>query len=133
MNDWTAVVKLGGWKPATSSLGLKFAWVQNRVFAVANWKSVKIWPLDATELLQKGGETYNTIIPDDADPNMTQTVPLVEAIELDTHGDVVFELAFTDSKTLWGLTDRGVVRWDLGLTCCGRIMEEDLPLFDPKA
>ena len=138
-SSWTALALLAGWKPGTSSLGTVVAISPGctRV-AAASWDRVLVWSLDPGLLHQGSLETYFPA----CDWNRRKGLGRLRPVRLQAgiggkgwgggiggkgagggiegkgaiggRGDVVYGLTWVSETTLYAVTDRGLVRWDVG-------------------
>ena len=138
-SSWTALALLAGWKPGTSSLGTVVAISPGctRV-AAASWDRVLVWTLDPGLLHQGSLETYFPA----CDWNRRKGLGRLRPVRLQAgiggkgwaggiggdgtgggragkelvgaKGDVVYGLTWVCETTLYAVTDRGLVRWDVG-------------------
>lgn len=137
------VAKLEGIDTQTqSSLGIIMAVSEfSRRIALATWNRVLVYalkprafldrpyadgPAEDFEMdhayLEKCGHDYYG--KSEKNENIVSLWPL----ELPQSG-VVFSLAFRGQNELWGLTDRGLIRWTFGARCDGR--RDELLLSSP--
>lgn len=125
-SSWTALALLAGWKPGTSSLGTVVAISPSctRV-AAASWDRLLVWSLDPGLLHQGSLETYFPA----CDWNQRKGLGRLRPVRLQVGGgrgggggkaavggreDVVYGLTWVSETTLYAVTDRGLVRWDVG-------------------
>lgn len=85
--------------------------------AIANWKTITVWPLEPHAIIERNaGDVYpeNMI-----DAGVTGTV-LLEPMVLESEA-VCFMLRFAEGEDeIVSLTDRGVMRWEIGAGAVGR-------------
>ncbi|KAK2748208.1 hypothetical protein FQN55_004484 [Onygenales sp. PD_40] len=118
--EWTVVARLAGFSMSDSSLpGIVATSPRSTRIAIANWKTISIWPL-LPEAVIDGDTTGGSGVyyPQNMIDETTGVVAL-SPIVLRSEA-VVFMLRFTEREDeLVALTDRGVVRWDVGPRASG--------------
>src|SRR5205085_4552904 len=92
--------------------------------AIANWKSIYIWALSPQEIIDENSSGFYP-------PNMKSNHGVVELKPIVIQPDAVcFKLGFTDQENeLMALTDRGMMRWNLGPI--GKGMKTNVVLSTP--
>ncbi|GKZ33857.1 hypothetical protein AbraIFM66950_003942 [Aspergillus brasiliensis] len=108
--DWTIVARLCGFETPNTSLGCIVA--ASRLgtrLAVANWKTIYIWALEPSALIEQNATGF---YPDSSWPPDSEVVDL-QPIALSL-GAVCFQLCFgLGENELVAITDRGLVYCDL--------------------
>jgi hypothetical protein len=123
-SDWEAMVRLRGFMRSTSSLGSVVAISEDsRRLVVADWKTLRLWPLDPAGLIDNDIDHYrstNRLSSFEIDSGIGS----IEPFELPTNGDVIHKLFFTGKDLLHAVTDHGMTVWDLGQHAGGRSAAE---------
>ncbi|KKZ66717.1 hypothetical protein EMCG_07606 [[Emmonsia] crescens] len=116
--NWRVVARLAGYSTTVNSLpGIVAASRRATRLAIANWKTITVWPLEPHAIIERNaGDVYpeNMI-----DAGVTDAV-LLEPVVLESEA-VCFMLRFAEGEDeIVSLTDRGVMRWEIGAGAVGR-------------
>ncbi|KAH0543674.1 hypothetical protein FGG08_001989 [Glutinoglossum americanum] len=110
---WDALVLLEDFLRSTSSLGAVTTMSEDSSrLAVADWKSIRIWPLDPQGLIQNEADHYrrtNRL----SEFEVLSGIGVIEPFQLPTNGNVIHKLFFASNDILYGVTDHGLTMWDL--------------------
>lgn len=125
--DWDILAKLDGTPPRhRNSVGPVLAIESSgRRIAIANWTSISVWTIDPWRFLEEGKECISRLYR----PWQIDQLGFVrlESIPLPSRG-VVYKLKFWDNVSLYGITDEGVVCWDLSRKARGEFEIQHLPI-----
>lgn len=121
--DRRAVAKLDGYKDGSSTLGniLSISPNETRI-AMSNWTQLLVWTLDHTTLstFYANVDTEDPRVqfpPDDICQDSGLVV--LRPVQLSSHG-IIHSLGWQDDTRLLAITDRGLVRWDVGPLAQGK-------------
>nr|KMM68767.1 F-box domain-containing protein [Coccidioides posadasii RMSCC 3488] len=112
-NQWVAMARLWGYQNSESSLsGLVATSPRGKRIAIANWNVIYIWALNPQVIIEGQQGKEWEYYPE----NMKSEHGFVELKPIVLQPDAVcFNLKFSQSEDeLIALTDRGLMRWDLG-------------------
>lgn len=115
--EWEVLMQLDGIEPAGSSLGNVMAISQRgHRIAMANWTTVKIWCVQP-EVIRLGRKAIQAMYPErQRDEDGLYHLPCVQ---LPSHG-VVHRITFdVDDNILYGMTDEGLVHWNMSPSARG--------------
>ncbi|SLM38582.1 F-box domain [Lasallia pustulata] len=113
--QWNALAFLAGWRQGQSSLGTVMAISPGgRRIATADWSKVLVWSIEPDMLHQGALETYFPA----HDWNAQKTIGRLRPVRLPSVG-VVHSLLWVDEAKLYAMTDRGLVKWNVGHMCSG--------------
>ncbi|MCJ1299801.1 hypothetical protein MMC08_002594 [Hypocenomyce scalaris] len=113
--QWNALAYLAGWRQGQSSLGTVMAMSPGgRRIATANWSNVLVWSIEADLLHQGALETYFP----KHDYNAEKNIGRLRPVKLPSEG-VVHSLLWVNEAKLYAMTDRGLVKWNVGHMCSG--------------
>ena len=109
--EWKPVALLAGYRQGSSSLGTVMAISPNgsRV-AAATWSRVCVWSFEPESLIQGDLHLYFPAQDYNARKGFGRLRPTV----LSAPEGVVHQLIWTKEESLFAITDRGLVTWDLG-------------------
>ena len=85
-----------------------------RRIATANWSNVLVWSIEADLLHQGALETYFP----KHDYNAEKNIGRLRPVKLPSEG-VVHSLLWVNEAKLYAMTDRGLVKWNVGHMCSG--------------
>ncbi|KAH0559695.1 hypothetical protein GP486_003792 [Trichoglossum hirsutum] len=112
--EWYVLVQLKGFSRGSSSLGPVAAISKDsRRLVVADWKDIRLWPLDPDGLIQNEEEHYRHTNRQ-SNFEIFSGIGSIEPYDLRTNGDVIHKLYFVSSDILYAVTDHGITMWDLG-------------------
>lgn len=113
--QWDAVAFLAGWRQGQSSLGTVMAISPGgRRIATADWSNVLVWSIEPDMLLQGALETYFPT----HDWNKQKNIGRLRPVKLPSVG-VVHSMLWVNEAKLYAMTDRGLVKWNVGHMCSG--------------
>ncbi|OAX77867.1 hypothetical protein ACJ72_07829 [Emergomyces africanus] len=118
LDNWRVVARLAGYSTSVSSLpGIVAASRQATRLAIANWKTITVWPMDPHAIIERNA---TGVYPENMiDVDVTGAV-LLEPVVLESEA-VCFMLRFAEGEDeIISLTDRGVMRWDISAGAVGR-------------
>ncbi|ODH48730.1 hypothetical protein GX48_05165 [Paracoccidioides brasiliensis] len=116
-DTWAVVARLAGYSMSVNSLPGIVATSRSAMrLAIANWKTIKVWAINPEAIIENN---LDGVYP----PNMIDevtTAVLLEPIVLESDA-VCFMMRFTEEgDEIVALTDRGVMRWEIGAGSYGR-------------
>ncbi|PGG96689.1 hypothetical protein GX51_07688 [Blastomyces parvus] len=117
-DNWRVVARLAGYSTSMNSLpGIVATSPRATRLAIANWKTITVWPLDPRAIIERNADgVYPECM---IDVGVTGAV-LLEPVVLESEA-VCFKLRFGESEDeIVSLTDRGVMRWEIGAGAVGR-------------
>ncbi|KAL9124122.1 MAG: hypothetical protein Q9217_006518 [Psora testacea] len=121
--QWKALALLAGYRQGSSSLGTVMAISpEGTRIAAARWSRVYLWSFDPKSLLQGGLQIYFP----PQDYNARKGIGRLRPTILPQSRGVVHSMIWTNEEHLFAITDRGLVKWDLGWMCDGE--KEDLSM-----
>lgn len=113
--QWSAIAFLAGWRDGHSSLGTVMAISPGgRRIATADWSNVLVWSIEPDMLHQGALETYFPKHDWSAQKNIGRLRP----VKLPSVG-VVHNMLWVNEAKLYAMTDRGLVKWNVGHMCSG--------------
>ncbi|KAI9770020.1 MAG: hypothetical protein M1840_003732 [Geoglossum simile] len=129
--DWEMMVRLEGFMRSRSSLGpIAAISKDSRRLVVADWNTIRLWPLDPEGLIENDIDHYlggNR----QSDLGIDHGIGCIDPLELPTNGDVIHKLYFASNDLLYAVTDHGLTAWDLGQHAGGRPTTEQPPRKTP--
>ncbi|OJD24633.1 hypothetical protein ACJ73_04000 [Blastomyces percursus] len=117
-DNWRVVARLAGYSTSMNSLpGIVAASPRATRLAIANWKTITVWPLDPRAIIKRNADG---VYPESMiDVGVTGAV-LLEPVVLESEA-VCFKLRFGETEDeIVSLTDRGLMRWEIGAGAMGR-------------
>ncbi|OJD11010.1 hypothetical protein AJ78_08132 [Emergomyces pasteurianus Ep9510] len=118
LDNWRVVARLAGYSTSVNSLpGIVAASPRATRLAIANWKTITVWPMDPHAIIERNAAG---VYPENMiDVDVTGAV-LLEPVVLESEA-VCFMLRFAEGEDeIISLTDRGVIRWEIGAGSMGR-------------
>lgn len=119
--DWKALARLDGFKldgfhAGLSSLGNVMAISpQGTRIALSEWAQLRVWALSPDAIGDKAQELYFPA----ADICDETGIGTLRHVELPSQG-VIHSMCWQGEDRLYAMTDKGLVRWDVGPMACGR-------------
>ncbi|KAG8530078.1 uncharacterized protein KY384_005560 [Bacidia gigantensis] len=108
---WKPIALLGGYKHGTSTLGTIMAVSPDGTrVAAALWNRIYLWTLDPKMLVE--GDLHLYFPPRDYNPR--KGIGRLRPTLLSTSSSVVHGMQWTNEENLFAVTDRGLMKWDLG-------------------
>ncbi|EQL30962.1 hypothetical protein BDFG_06597 [Blastomyces dermatitidis ATCC 26199] len=117
-DNWRVVARLAGYSTSMNSLpGIVATSPRATRLAIANWKTITVWPLDPRAIIERNADG---VYPESMiDVGVTGAV-LLEPVVLESEA-VCFRLRFGETEDeIVSLTDRGVMRWEIRAGAVGR-------------
>ncbi|EEH03378.1 F-box domain-containing protein [Histoplasma capsulatum G186AR] len=127
-DSWRVVARLAGYSTSVNTLpGIVATSRRATRLAIANWKTITVWPLDPQAIIERNA---SGVYPENMiDAGVTGAV-LLEPVVLESEA-VCFMLSFGEGEDeIVSLTDRGVMRWEIGAGTVGRKEGAVLGLLD---
>ncbi|KAL1955379.1 hypothetical protein VTO42DRAFT_8599 [Malbranchea cinnamomea] len=127
LEHWTMVARLLDYdaSSSTSLAGTVAASHSGTRLAIATWKTIRVWAFEPSELITSNANHFYPACMEHA-PGVVDLEPIV------LHADaVIFSLAFVGETELVCVTDKGVLKWDLGPCARGQRLVDLLPDTPP--
>lgn len=126
--EWRPCVLLHGWQPSTSNLGtiIAISPCDHRI-AAAMWDRILIWTFFASAL----DAPLSRYFPP-GEFSWDHRLGRLYPVELPTRGAIVHHMEWLSDTELVTLTDRGLVRWDVGCMAKGLKKYDYLPTDLPQ-